>query len=78
MRGRDSQCDGVKTNRTLLESLPARFRDDHAERGLPDTVESIKADAEYYANTDGPDECPKGIKQSARATLTRIRTWEKL
>jgi hypothetical protein len=58
--------------KTLLESLPARFRDDHAERGLPDTVESIKADAEYYVDLDGPDECPLAIKSSASATLRKI------
>ena len=57
--------------KTLLESLPPRFRQDHAERGLPDTVESIKADAEYYADADGPDECP-AIKASARATIRKI------
>ncbi len=53
--------------------LPPYFRQDHLERDLPDTIESIKSDAEFYADPEsGLEDAPIGLKQSARATLKAI------
>lgn len=55
-----------------INNLPKKFRQDHIDRGLPDTIESIRADAAYYADPDGPDDISAGLKRSAKATLKRL------
>lgn len=38
----------------------------------PEALANLRNDAEHYAHRWGPDECPAGIKSSARATLKAI------
>lgn len=41
--------------------------------GTPAQIEVLRSDAAFYCDRDGPDECPRGLKLSARATLLAIR-----
>ena len=41
--------------------------------GSPKQIETLRSDAAFYCDRDGPDECPAGLKRSARATLDAIR-----
>jgi hypothetical protein len=36
-------------------------------------IEVLRRDAAFYCDTDGPDQCPAGLKLSARATLRAIK-----
>lgn len=40
--------------------------------GTPAQVECLRSDAAFYCDRWGPDECPPGLKRSARATLDAI------
>ena len=62
--------------------LPPYFVLDSIERGIfqperddwasPEQVRALKSDAEYYCHRLGPDMCPAGLKQSARALLRKL------
>jgi hypothetical protein len=71
-------------------AVPAKFYDDHGERGLP-TPEEIRrsgsrvwirtddpaipellSDARFYADRDGPDYLPPGLKASAARTVAAM------
>ena len=41
------------------------------ERGHPDMAELVN-DAEFYADVDGPDACPPGLKGAAKALLRAL------
>jgi hypothetical protein len=38
----------------------------------PKQLETLRSDAAFYCDRDGPDECPPGLVRSARATLVAI------
>lgn len=40
--------------------------------GTPAQISALKSDAEFYSHRDGPDECPRGLVSSAKATLAAI------
>lgn len=40
--------------------------------GTPAQIEALRSDAAFYCHRDGPDECPRGLVSSARATLAAI------
>lgn len=62
--------------------LPRVFVDDSLERFIfepkddrwatRDELMSLRRDAEFYTDRWGPDECPRGLKASARAVLKRL------
>jgi hypothetical protein len=64
-----SPCDNFETDmareircvghRTLIEATPKQ-------------LETLRSDAAYYCDRWGPDECPPGLKLSAKATLRAI------
>jgi hypothetical protein len=67
----------MKTGLIDYSKCPRVFTDDNAERGIfrPDTgihctmrqLLALQSDARYYTDRHGPDECPHGLKASARA-----------
>lgn len=40
--------------------------------GTIQQIEVLRSDAAFYCDRNGPDECPPGIKRSAKATLAAI------
>ena len=62
--------------------LPPYFTLDSIERGVfrperddyasSEQIAALKSDAEFYCHQFGPDMCPAGLKQSARAVLKRL------
>lgn len=40
--------------------------------GKAEQVECLRSDAKFYCDRDGPDQCPRSIKDSARRTLDII------
>jgi hypothetical protein len=66
-----------------ITRLPPYFTRDSEEREIfkhdSDThcteaeLRVLLSDAEFYCHKYGPDECPKGLKASARAVIRRCR-----
>jgi hypothetical protein len=66
-----------------ISNLPPYFTSDSEGRGIfkheSDThcteseLKELLADAEYYADVAGPDECPPGLKPSAKAVVRHCR-----
>lgn len=63
--------------------FPPYFTQDSIERGIfkpesethatPAQIRSLLSDAEYYADSLGPDQCPAGLVPSARRVIEHCR-----
>jgi hypothetical protein len=64
------------------DKFPWYFTNDSQERGIfkpesdthcsVDAARSLLADAKFYVDPWGPDACPNGLKQSARAVIRHV------
>ena len=49
------------------------FQPEHGDYCTPAQLRDLLADAEFYTDKWGPDECPPGLKQSAAAVVRHCR-----
>jgi hypothetical protein len=66
-----------------ITKLPPYFTSDSEARGIfkprsethctEKQLRALLSDAEYYTDRLGPDECPEGLKPSARAVIKHCR-----
>lgn len=77
----EKRCPG-RPGLVYFGDFPAYFTSDSMERGIfkpetdshatPAQLQALLADAKFYADPDGPDQCPPGLIASARAIVKRL------
>ena len=76
------RCPG-KPGMLNWSKFPPYFTGDSIDRGIftpeqdqfasPEQIRALLADAEFYSDRWGPDECPPGLVPSARAVVKHCR-----